>query len=273
MSIWTALLMMAATLGFAVGACLYTRAQHRREDLVRHPDHAGERPNDFSFGYSIIIGFVLVAALGTYQDAKVAATTEAQALTALSRTSLQIPANLRDDLDHQLVCYGRDVIQYDWTAGTDGTGGGILGGSPFVDVAASRITHTVQRVSAPTVQVRDATMGALIDQNEALSEARADRLDQAQRLPMLFWVMLVTGAAIFLALSAILLAGERAYLQLLIVGGTALLIGFTLILIGALDRPFSSDPPLPVIQPVAMERALVGVIATAPDPSVDRPCP
>ena len=70
----------------------------------------------------------LIAALGTYQDAKLAATGEAQAVTSLSRTALQLPALLRDDLDHQLVCYGRDVITYDWTAATDGTGGGALGG-------------------------------------------------------------------------------------------------------------------------------------------------
>lgn len=273
MSIIAALVILVVTLGFAIGACWYTRRRNVNWPLVRNPEHAGERPNDLSFGYSIIIGFVLVAALGTYQDAKLAATSEAQAVTALSRTALQIPAELRDDLDHQLVCYARDVIRYDWTAATDGTGGGALGGSAYVDASANRIPQTIQRVSAPGVQVRDATLGALIDQSEQLSQARADRLDQAQRLPVLFWVMLVIGGAIFIALSAILLADEHAYLQMLITGGTALLIAFTLILIGALDRPFSSEPPLPVIQPVAMQRALNGVIVQAPDPGVDRPCP
>jgi hypothetical protein len=266
-------IILIVTVGFAVAACVFSRRRNVHWPVVRNPEHAGERPNDLSFGYSIIIGFVLVAALGTYQDAKVAATSEAQAVTALSRTALQIPAKLRDDLDHQLVCYGRDVIRYDWTAATDGSGGGALGGSPYVDASANRIPQTIQRVSAPGVQVRDATLGALIDQSEQLSQARADRLDQAQRLPLLFWVMLVIGGAIFIVLSAILLADDHFYLQLLIAGGTALLIAFTLILIGSLDRPFSSDPPLPVIQPVAMQRALTGVIVEAPDPAVDRPCP
>lgn len=273
MSLLVAFTILVVTLGFAVAACWYTRRRNVQWPLVRNPEHASERPNDLSFGYSIIIGFVLVAALGTYQDAKLAATTEAQAVTALSRTALQIPAELRDDLDHQLVCYARDVIRYDWTAATDGSGGGALGGSAYVDASANRIPQTIQRVSAPGVEVRDATLGALIDQSEQLSQARADRLDQAQRLPMLFWVMLLIGGAIFIILSAILLADEHAYLQMLITGGTALLIAFTLILIGALDRPFSSDPPLPVIQPVAMERALAGVVMQAPDPGVDRPCP
>jgi hypothetical protein len=272
-SIVGALIILMATMGFAVLVCWYTRRQHLRWPLVRNPEHASERPNDLSFGYSIIIGFVLVAALGTYQDAKLAATSEAQAITSLSRTALQIPAVLRDDLDHQLVCYGRDVIKYDWTAATDGTGGGTLGGSPFVDASANRIPQTIQRVAAPGVQVRDATLGALIQQSEQLSQARADRLDQAQRLPLLFWVMLVIGGAVFISLSAILLADDHAYLQLMIAGGTALLIAFTLILIGSLDRPFSSQPPLPVIHPVAMQRALDGVIVDAPDPAVDRPCP
>ncbi len=273
MNILTAVVILVSTVGFAAGACIFARQQAVNRPLVRHPGHTSERPNDLSFGYSIIIGFVLVAALGTYQDAKVAATTEAQAVTALSRTALQVPAVLRDDLDHQLVCYARDVIRYDWTAATDGSGGGVLGGSPYVDASANRIPQTIQRIASPGVEVRDATLGALIEESEALSQARADRLDQAQQLPLLFWVMLVIGGAIFIALSAILLADENWYLQMLITGGTALLIAFTLILIGALDRPFSSDPPLPVIQPVAMERALAGVIASAPDPAVDRPCP
>jgi len=272
-SLLQASIILIVTVGFAVAACVFSRRRNVHWPVVRNPEHASERPNDLSFGYSIIIGFVLVAALGTYQDAKVAATSEAQAVTALSRTALQIPAKLRDDLDHQLVCYGRDVIRYDWTAATDGSGGGALGGSPYVDASANRIPQTIQRVSAPGVEVRDATLGALIGQSEQLSQARADRLDQAQRLPLLFWVMLVIGGAIFIVLSAILLADDHFYLQLLIAGGTALLIAFTLILIGSLDRPFSSDPPLPVIQPVAMQRALTGVIVEAPDPAVDRPCP
>jgi hypothetical protein len=273
MSIRLAILILVGTVGFALTACWYTRRRQLKSPIVRHPDHAGERPNDLSFAYSIIIGFVLVTALGTYQNAKAAATAEAQALTALSRTALEIPAYLRDDLDHELVCYARDVIRYDWTTATDGSGGGVLGGSPYVDAAADRIPQTIQRLSAPGIEVRDATLGALIDQAEQLNQARANRLDQAQRLPGLFWVMLVIGGVIFIALSALLLAGEYAYLQLMIAGGTALLIAFTLILIGALDRPFSSERPLPVIGPVAMERAIAAVIAQAPDPGVDRPCP
>ncbi len=273
MSLLTASIILIATVGFAITACVVTRRRNATWPLVRNPDHASERPNDLSFGYSIIIGFVLLAALGTYEDAKVAATAEAQAVTALSRTALQIPAGLRDDLDHQLVCYARDVIRYDWTAGTDGSGAGALGGSPYVDASANRIPQTIQRVTAPGIPVRDATLGALIEQSEQLSRARADRLDQAQRLPELFWLMLVIGGAIFIVISAVMLSDEHAYLQMLITGGTALLIAFTLILIGSLDRPFSSESPLPVIQPVAMERALAGVVTESPDPAVDRPCP
>ena len=203
-----------------------------------------------------------------FQDARQAATTEARALTTMSRSSLGLPAPLRDDLSHQLVCYGRDVIAYDWTATREGNGSG----SPFVSATADRIAQTLAR-AASTRAVQDAVMSSLIDGSSALSESRAQRLSTAQRLPALFWLMIVVGTALVVSLSAILMAGEYRYLQYLVTGGSALIIAFTIILIGALDRPYSNQSPLPLVEPVAMHESVASAIAFAPDPAVDRPCP
>jgi hypothetical protein len=121
--------------------------------------------------------------------------------------------------------------------------------------------------------VRDAALGALIEGEAELREARSLRHDRAAQLPVLFWVMVVIGATLVITLSAVLLASEFTWLQALITCGSALIIAFTLVLIAALDHPYSNGAPLPTVEPTAMQVALDSVVRFASDPAVDRPCP
>lgn len=268
MSVLDALLILVVTVGFAAVACEVSRAINARRSVVRYPEITSERPNDLNFGFAIILGFVLVAALGNFQDARDAATTEARAVTTMSRSALGLPAPLRDDLSHQLVCYGRGIITYDWAATREGNDIG----SPYPAATSDRIAQTLARASSLGT-VQDAVISSLVDGENALSESRAQRLSTAQRLPALFWMMIVVGTGLVVALSAILMAQEYRYLQYLVAGGSALIIAFTIVLIGALDRPYSNQSPLPLVEPTAMRASLDSVIAFAPDPAVDRPCP
>ena len=272
MTILYAVLVLLAIVGFGVTAVVYTRWRGRRGDLVRFPELAAERPNDLNFGFAIILGFVLVAALQNYQGAQQAAVTEGRALTTMSRSALGIPAQLRDDLSHQLVCYGRDVIEYDWATNDSESVGLTAGGSPFADASGDRISQTLARIST-TDGVKDAVMGSLIEGETALREARAQRLDMGTHLPVLFWAMVVVGAMLVIALSAVLMAQEFAWLQTFVVCGSAVIIAFTVILIGSLDRPYSGEWPLPVVQPTAMTRAVASNSHFALDPRVDGSCP
>ena len=272
MTVLAAVLILLAIVAFGAVAVVYTRWRSRRGEIVRFPELAAERPNDLNFGFAIILGFVLVAALQNYQGAQQAAVTEGRALTTMSRSALGIPAQLRDDLSHQLVCYGRDVIEYDWATNDSGSAGLTAGGSPFADASGDRISQTLARIST-TDGVKDAVMGSLIDGETALREARAQRLDMGTHLPILFWAMVVVGAMLVIALSAVLMAEEFAWLQAFVVCGSAIIIAFTVILIGSLDRPYSGEWPLPVVQPTAMTRAVASISHFALDPKVDGSCP
>lgn len=269
MNFWLAILLLVLPVALAIVAVWLARRYEKRGPIVRFPEVAAERPNDLNFGYAIILGFVLVAALGTFQDARQAAIDEARAVTTLSRTALTMPAPLRDDLSHQLVCYARQVIEYDW--GNEDVDGGAAG-SRFVDATMDRISQTVARASQGEV-VRDAALGALLQGEAELREARSLRLDQSGQLPALFWLMVIVGAILVITLSAVLLASEFTWFQVLITCGSALIIAFTLVLIAALDHPYSSNAPLPIVEPVAMQSSLDSVVRFASDPAVDRPCP
>lgn len=269
MNVTATILLLVLPIAVAIAAMWVARWFQRRGPLVRYPEVVAERPNDLNFGYAIILGFVLVAALGTFQDARLAASNEARAVTTLSRSALTLTPALRDDLSHQLVCYARQVIQYDW--GVDAEDGGAPG-SRFVEATSDRIAQTVARAADGNV-VRDAALGALIDGEVQLQEARSARLLQTSQLPVLFWVMVITGAILVITLSAVLLASEFRWFQALITCGSALIIAFTLVLIAALDNPYDTMPPLPTVQPTAMQASLNSVIAFASDPTVDRPCP
>ena len=74
MSLGVILLLLVLPMLVSVAAIVIARLYQRRRPIVRFPEVAAERPNDLNFGYAIILGFVLVAALGTFQDARQAAT-------------------------------------------------------------------------------------------------------------------------------------------------------------------------------------------------------
>ena len=81
MTVLAAVLILLAIVAFGAVAVVYTRWRSRRGEIVRFPELAAERPNDLNFGFAIILGFVLVAALQNYQGAQQAAVTEGRALT------------------------------------------------------------------------------------------------------------------------------------------------------------------------------------------------
>ena len=77
MNLWLSTVIMAFPIVVGAAAVWITRSYEKRAPLVRFPEVAAERPNVLNFGYAITLGFVLVAALGTFQNAREAAIEEA----------------------------------------------------------------------------------------------------------------------------------------------------------------------------------------------------
>src|SRR5438270_4057294 len=70
--------------------------------------------------FAVLLAFVTFAAFQTYKGAKSGAQSEAVAVLDMSRTAAFFPAQQRDGLRAELVCYGRAVISQEWPAMRNG---------------------------------------------------------------------------------------------------------------------------------------------------------
>ena len=252
-------------LALAILMSVAIRRVGARRPLVKELSTTSRRPGDIFFVYGVILGLILVTAINNFNATRKSASTEASALVSMARSASALPPGLRDDLDHQLVCYARLARNEEWPAMARG------GSSPFVSTAADRLPQTLAR-AARDPQAPSTIVSSLITAERDLSNSRRERLDAVNgSLPGPFWFVLIAGGLLVVMLSALMMYSEFAYLQMFIAGGAAVLIAAAIILVASFDRPFSNGDIR--IGSERMEAALVSVNAISPDPRVDRPCP
>ena len=94
------------------------------------------------------------------------------------------------------------------------------------------------------------------DQRSDRENGRADRIHGAEGvIPLPVWiVLLIASGVIFVYMLFFADSAERAIVQATMMGGVAVVITSTLLLLGFLDHPYQSG--VGGLRPVAMERAL-----------------
>lgn len=252
MTTGAALAILVATLLFAVGCIVVSRQAAATRPLFRDAGMVGEVRNDLMFAVTILLGFLLLIAMTHYESSSEAAVNEARAVTALVSSADGISnRELREEIQHDAVCYARAVLSDDWTAGDTSDIGGEAGGSLRADF---RLNELSRSVSAAVRAGYD--YDALMSGDNEIRTNRAARLYQGTPFSTALWVISGLSVALLVLMAAMLLAAEYAWVQYLVVGGTALILAFMLVLIGAFSKPFSGESPLPVVSPVVMQTAI-----------------
>ncbi len=252
MTLGTALAILLGTLLFAVGCIVVARMAAARKPLFRDPGMASELRNDLMFAVTILLGFLLLISMTHYENSSNAAMNEARAVTGMAATADGIRDRaIREEIQHDLVCYARAVVSDDWTAGDESAVGGEVGGSLRADYRLNELSRAVSAAVRAGYDF-DEIMAA----DTAIRTHRAERLYQGTPFSLALWVMSGLSVALLIIMAAMLLATEYAWVQYAIVGSTALILAFMLILIGAFSKPFSGTDPLPVVSPAVMEQSI-----------------
>ena len=148
--------------------------------------------------------------------------------------------------------------------------GGLDAGHNPWGLAMFQTLQTVQPHSA----AEQAAYGKWLDQRTDRESARADRTHGAEGvIPTPLWIVLFLSAGIiFVFMLFFADSAERAVVQATMMGGVAIVITSTLLLLLFLDRPFHSGPG--GLRPVAMERTIhiLGRQAAAFDQRLTIPC-
>lgn len=213
--------------------------------------------------YALVIGFVLAYALDGYQTAETASVSEADAVSALSRSATLFDAESRDRIGHELICYSRAVISDEWPRMKEGER------SVLTTAATDRLFQSFGKLGR-----NNADNSALVSSLERVSDlqkARATRLLKSDTfLPTMFWVFMIIGGLMLIVFATVLKGKEPILGQVMFILPVALLVTCAIYLVAAFEQPFQGANE---IKPRAMERALASVTEFIPDPRADRPCP
>jgi len=219
----------------------------------RFSSQLGEHSSAFDFlgiTFAILLGFVVLQAYDSYNDAKKGAEQEAQAVLELTRTAAAFSPEEREQLEGTLVCYGRAVIAQGWPTMRDGGEG-----SPVVTDWGRRFREVAFEVRVRS-RIDEAAFRQLLEEQDRRIEGRRMRLAEAIRVtPPPMWFVLILGAS--LTVGWIVLGANRQgsfVVQASAVASVAAMAAATLALVWFLDHPFEDEAGS--IRPIEMEEVL-----------------
>lgn len=267
------ILLAVVAAGWLAGRWLLNRYRRKSRPGSHGDDEAeagSERLTDtiaFVGGaYGILLGLLLVFAVGHFVDARQVSKDEAATAAALFAAVDPFPVTVRDTLRHDLLCYMSSAATDDWAAMRAGD----LTGSENTGAYASR----VQKEIAALPQDKDVEASNHYFVTEEILDLAKDRqlrlLHAVPEIPPVIWLVLYVSAFLFMGLTVFHL-GQRRWLTRLAVAATTLLL---MAIIGALiqlDAPYVGIGTS--LRPVALDAAMERLRDANPTPaSLWAPC-
>jgi hypothetical protein len=230
--ILVALGIVGVAVALAVGGMLAVRRGFAPHVLERHNDVAGFIYAVLGVLYGALLAFVVVAAWERYMEAEEIVEREANALGDLYRGAGAYPEEVRRRFRAGILGYARAVVETEWVVLGEGIG----------SADAWRAYDAIWRMY---LSYEPRTTGemlwhrAAIDRLDDLGDARRLRLIRGEaRMPGLFWLVLGVGGAVTIAFTY-LFGLRNAWSHGLMVGTVAGTLALVLVLVHALERPYS----------------------------------
>jgi len=246
--VWAGLIIVVVT-ALAITTMLLVRSRAPAGSRFEDGDRAAGVFGVLATGFAVLLGFVVFLAFESFDTSRSGAETEAQIVTQQFETAQFFPVAARARLSGELVCYARTVIHQEWPKMEAGTLGDIV--NPW-GVATFRTLKTVEPKSAS----EQAAYAKWLDQRSDRESAREDRTHGAEGvIPVPLWIVLLLSAVIiFVFMLFFADSAEGVGVQATMMGGVAIVISSTLLLLWFLDHPYHAG--IGSLRPVALERAI-----------------
>lgn len=196
--------------------------------------------------FGIILGFMIPAVYGEFEDAGNNVSQEANEMEVLYRLTLDAPDPTRAEMQAGLLHYAQLVVSKEWDLMARSQS------SPEVDAALDRL-WTIQRKFKATNAAETEVRNRMFEEIHRITDRRSDRLlDSSTQLEPIMWIMLIGGGLVTMAFSFFIRASNDGN-QAVMVGIMAAMIGFGLLIVMVLDSPFTGDVR---VQPDAINAAI-----------------
>jgi hypothetical protein len=186
--------------------------------------------------YSLLIAFVLLTALQSFQNARQQTASEAGAVVSMANLATLAPQPSRSGVRKSLACYAETVVNSEFPAMRAGRA------VPADDTVLENIYRALPNPASPPAATGGLTQ-AMLSQLSTITSARDVRIRAAHTsLPLFLWLVVIGGAvAVLLAVAAVTVI-DRPWPQFSILTAIALVVVGAILLIGSLESPFASGP-------------------------------
>ena len=218
-----------------------------------------------SAAYGLLLGLLVVTAVGHFNDVRTEAQKEAGSLLALYDALNVYPRETREPVQHDVVCYMRSIVDDEWPSMARGK-----------ELEAPRTLRFGDRLRAqlrilPTDASGQASAygrSATLVTDAGQSRQRLLFLTTPQ-IPPVLWVMIYVGAFLLFFLLAFHY-GERPGGLVVVLGSVIVLMTVVVAVLSMLDQPFGFGVQ---IQPSQMRQAIQLLMrGNTTNPRILRPC-
>lgn len=220
--------------GLAMAGLLIVRKYVSLDKLQSYHEVAGHFLSIIGTLYAVVLGFIVVDALNTYQKARVTVEQESNALNDI----FQIAHGLSDEKRHEIQKlsyeYAETMINEEWATMAH------RHSSPAGDIAVENLWRSATNYE-PKTPGQEALYSALLGQVDELDDARDSRLLNASReFDPAIWGVLVMGA-VFTVVFTYFFGLESVSAQMLMTALVTVMVALNLFVVGTFGYPFAGD--------------------------------
>ncbi|MFE0648412.1 DUF4239 domain-containing protein [Streptomyces sp. NPDC059534] len=230
-----AVVVVGGAVVLAVAGSVLARRRYPSLAEGEHNDMVGVTLGMFGAIYGIILAFVIVTLWTQLESTQTVVATEATDVALIARDAAAFPAPVRARLDGALSGYVHGVVNHQWPL--------MRAGAPDYNATAGSLQavfDVLQSYEPKTAREEVFYEEAVAHLNDVAAQRRARLTMAEQQLPPLLQVLAFGGALVLVPLT-FLYGMRRMRIQLLFVACVAGLIGFSLLLVVVLDRPFAGE--------------------------------
>ncbi|RSS59709.1 DUF4239 domain-containing protein [Streptomyces sp. WAC01280] len=226
---------VGGTVVLAVAGSVLLRRRYPSLAQGEHNDMVGVTLGMFGAIYGIILAFVIVTLWTQLESTQTIVATEATDMALIARDAAAFPPPVRARLDGALSAYVHAVVEDQWPR--------MRAGRPSHGATAGSfqaVYDVLQSYEPRTAREEVFYEEAVSQLNDVASQRRARLTMAEQQLPPLLQVLAFGGAIVLIPLT-FLYGMRKLRIQILFVASVAALIGFSLLLVFVLDRPFAGE--------------------------------
>ncbi|MEI5103500.1 DUF4239 domain-containing protein [Streptomyces sp. PmtG] len=211
---------------------------HRRYPALADGEHnemVGVVLGIFGAIYGIILAFVVVTLWTQLEEAESVIAAEASDLEQVVRNVRAFPSAERSRMDAAISGYVHAVVERQWPLMREGKAR-----HSVTQRQVEGMYTALQSYQPDDERQRAFYRAAIVNLNDVVAQRRSRITQSHQELPVLLQVLVYGGAVVIIPLTFLYGNRSRA-VRLLFVGAVAALIGFSLLLVLVLDRPFAGE--------------------------------